>query len=161
MTEDEMTGDDMTGPRVRHLRVVVEAADYAEAVRFYRDVLGMDEEAAFAGEADDRVAILLAGSASLEIASPRHREIIDDIEAGGQPSPRIRLAFEVDDAAAVTRDLADAGATVVAEPVLTPWQSLNARLDAPAGLQVTVYQELESREEREARDGFATDADRP
>jgi hypothetical protein len=31
---------------------------------------------------------------------------------------------------------------VVAEPVRTPWDSLNARLDAPADLEITVFQEL-------------------
>ena len=31
----------------------------------------------------------------------------------------------------------------MAEPVITPWQSLNARLEAPAGLQLTVFQELD------------------
>jgi hypothetical protein len=37
--------------------------------------------------------------------------------------------------------LADAGATVLAEPRPTPWGSLNSRLEAPAGLQLTLFQE--------------------
>ncbi|GAB2980116.1 hypothetical protein GCM10027212_19160 [Actinotalea caeni] len=149
----------MTDPapaKVRQLRVVVEAEDYDAAVHFFRDVLGMPEEAAFAEGEEDRVAILEAGVATLEIASPAHKRAIDRVEAGGRPSQRIRLAFEVDDAATATAELAEAGATVVAEPVETPWRSLNSRLDAPAGLQITLFQELESREERTARDGFAT-----
>lgn len=145
---------------MRQLRVVVEAQDYEEAVRFYRDVLGMAEEAAFAEGDDDRVAILEAGRATLEIASPRHKQLIDQVEADGRPSPRIRLAFEVDDSAATTGELASAGAEVVAEPVMTPWRSLNSRLEAPAGLQITLFQETESTEERTARPGFATDAER-
>jgi lactoylglutathione lyase len=32
---------------------------------------------------------------------------------------------------------------VIAEPTRTPWNSLNARLDAPAGLQLTLFQELD------------------
>ena len=32
--------------------------------------------------------------------------------------------------------------TVVAPPTLTPWNSLNSRLDAPGGLQITAFQEL-------------------
>jgi hypothetical protein len=36
-----------------------------------------------------------------------------------------------------------AGARVLAEPVETPWRSLNARLDAPANLHITVFQELD------------------
>jgi hypothetical protein len=31
---------------------------------------------------------------------------------------------------------------VLAEPVRTPWDSLNARLEGPAGLQLTLFQEL-------------------
>jgi hypothetical protein len=30
----------------------------------------------------------------------------------------------------------------MAEPTITPWNSLNARLDGPAGLHLTVFQEL-------------------
>jgi len=43
----------------------------------------------------------------------------------------------------VTRELVDGGADLIAAPTVTPWQSLNARLDAPAGLQLTVFQELD------------------
>lgn len=147
-------------PVVRQLRVVVEAADHDAAVHFFRDVLGMPEVAAFAEGGDDRVAILDAGRATLELASPAHKRVIDEVEAGGSPSPAIRLAFEVDDAEAATDRLEAAGAHVVARPVLTPWRSLNSRLDAPAGLQVTLFQETETLEERTAREGFGTDAGR-
>lgn len=143
--------------RVRQLRVVVEAEDYDEAVRFFRDVLGMPEQAAFAGGDDDRVAILEAGIATLEIASPAHKRAIDEVEAGGQASPHIRLALEVDDATSTTAMLAQEGGSVVAEPVVTPWRSLNSRLDAPAGLQITLFQELEPLDARTAREGFGTD----
>jgi lactoylglutathione lyase len=37
---------------------------------------------------------------------------------------------------------AAAGATIIARPVPTPWQSLNARLDGPAGLQLTLFSDL-------------------
>ncbi|PYG01700.1 Predicted dioxygenase of extradiol dioxygenase family [Georgenia satyanarayanai] len=150
----------MTHQRVRQLRVVVEAEDYDEAVRFFRDVLGMDEQAAFAEGDDDRVAILDAGRATLEIASPTHKREIDRVEGVTVPSPRIRLAFEVDDSPAVTAELAAAGGEVVAEPVMTPWRSVNSRLEAPAGLQITLFQEAETLEERSAREGFGT-GDRP
>jgi hypothetical protein len=45
--------------------------------------------------------------------------------------------------------------------VVTPWQSLNSRLDAPAGLQITLFQELLDSGERAVLDGFATDDERP
>lgn len=142
--------------KVRQLRVVVEAEDYDETVRFYRDVLGMDEIAAFSEGGDDRVAILEAGRATFEIASPAHKVAIDRVEAGGTPSPKIRIAFEVDDAEAATREAEDVGARVVAEPVLTPWMSLNSRLEAPAGLTITLFQETEDSHERAEREGFGS-----
>ena len=82
------------GP-VLQLRLVVEADDYDEAVTFYRDVLGLPEQAAFAGEGDARVSILLAGTATLEIANPAQRRMIDEAEVGHPTSPRLRVAFEV------------------------------------------------------------------
>jgi hypothetical protein len=49
----------------------------------------------------------------------------------------------VDDTPTRTAELVEAGAELVAEPTLTPWRSLNSRLSAPAGLQITLFQELE------------------
>ena len=145
---------------VAQLRLVVEAADYDEAVRFYRDALGLPEQAAFEGDGDAKVVIFDAGRATLEIANPAQKRMIDTVEAGGHQSDRIRVAFEVGDTAAVTAQLQAAGATVVAPPTVTPWRSLNSRLDAPAGLQLTLFQELEPESERAARDGFGTSAER-
>jgi predicted enzyme related to lactoylglutathione lyase len=129
----------MTG--VRELRLVVTAADYDEALHFYRDVLGLDERAAFTSEGG-RVTILEAGRATLEITDPPHAEFIDSVEVGKRVAGHIRVAFEVADSAAKTRELEAAGAEVIAEPTRTPWNSLNARLSAPAGLQLTLFQEL-------------------
>ena len=131
-------------PRVLQMRLVVEADDYDDAVRFYRDVLGLPEEAAFAGGNDARVTILDAGRATLEIANPAQKRMIDEVEVGRQVAPKLRVAFEVADGAAATDALVAAGATLVAEPTETPWRSLNSRLDAPAGLHITLFQELEA-----------------
>ncbi|MEU4402781.1 VOC family protein [Micromonospora orduensis] len=136
-----MTAEDQV-PVVRQLRLVVEAADYDAAVAFFRDALGLREEAAFSGEGDARVVILDAGRATLEIANPAQKRMIDEVEVGRQVAPRIRVAFEVDDAEATTARLVAAGATEVAAPTRTPWQSLNSRLDAPADLHITVFEEL-------------------
>jgi len=129
--------------RVLQMRLVVEAPDYEEAVAFYRDVLGAAEEFVVEGEAGERVTILDVGRATLELSNPEQVAMIDDVEVGRRVAPRLRVAFEVADAESVTRDLVDGGAELVAEPVTTPWQSLNARLEAPAGLQLTVFQELD------------------
>jgi predicted enzyme related to lactoylglutathione lyase len=129
--------------RVRQLRLVVEAEDFERAVWFYRDVLGLPEEEAFGGPGDARVVILDAGRATLEIANPAQKRMIDEVEVGRQVAPRLRVAFEVDDAEEVTDRLAEGGADVLMPPIETPWRSLNARLEAPAGLQITVFQELD------------------
>lgn len=153
-----MTNHTDPSGRVIQLRLVVEAEDYEEAVHFYRDVLGLTEQAAFEGDGGARVAILEAGRATLEIANPAQKRMIDDIEVGRQVAPKFRVAFEVADSATTTGELVAAGAVLVAPPTETPWRSLNSRLDAPAGLQITLFQELESLEERSERPGFGTDA---
>ncbi|ERG65055.1 hypothetical protein L332_11475 [Agrococcus pavilionensis RW1] len=134
----------MTAPM--QLRLVVEAEDLEAALAFYRDALGLPELAAFEGDGEARVAILDAGRATLELANPAQKRMIDRIEADGRESPRIRVAFEVDDAEGVTRRLETAGATVIAEPVETPWRSRNARLEAPADLTLTLFEELDGEE---------------
>ena len=136
---------DARAGRVRQLRLVVETDDYEEAVRFFSEVLGMPVEASYAtGEA--HVTILDAGRATLELANAAQKRYIDDVEVGRPVAPKMRVAFEVADSASVTEDLVDAGAHLVAPPTETPWRSLNARLDAPAGLHITIFQELDEPE---------------
>lgn len=123
------------------LRLVVTAADYDEALRFYRDVLGLREQAAYSSPGG-RVTILEAGRATLEIADPPHAEYIDEVEVGRRVAGHVRVAFGVRDSAAATRTLAEGGATVIAEPTRTPWNSLNSRLDGPGDLQLTLFTDL-------------------
>ncbi|RJL34396.1 VOC family protein [Bailinhaonella thermotolerans] len=141
---------------VRQLRLVVEAEDYEAAVAFFRDALGLPEQAAYSGDGDARVVILDAGRATLEIANPAQKRMIDDVEVGRQVAPRFRVAFEVDDAREVTARLVAAGADEVAPPTLTPWRSLNARLDTPGDLHITVFQELLPPETRASHPDFGT-----
>ena len=132
--------NDMSG--VRQLRLVVNAEDYQGALRFFRDVLGMPEQEAYAGDRGAQVAILDAGRATLEIANSAQVEMIDEVEVGRRVAPRFRVALEVGDAAAVTIAALDGGAVLVAPPVRTPWNSLNARLDVPGDVHLTLFQEL-------------------
>ncbi|TXL61577.1 VOC family protein [Aeromicrobium terrae] len=125
------------------MRVVVKVDDYDEAVRFYRDVLGAEEELQIHGEGDERVTILDVGRATLELSTPAQVDMIDRVEVGRSVSPRIRVAFEVTDVDSATTRLVEAGAELVAPPTRTPWDSLNSRLEAPAGLQLTLFEELD------------------
>ena len=128
--------DDL-GP-VREMRLVVTTDDYEEAVRFYRDALGMPERASFSSP-NGRVVILEAGRATLEIADPGQADFIDHVEVGRRVAGPIRIAFQVDDSRALTAVHAAAGATVIAEATRTPWQTENARLATPGGLQLTLF----------------------
>jgi len=128
---------------VKQLRLVVEAEDFDEAVAFYRDGLGLTEEFYIESEGDARVMTLQVGRATLEIVNPAQRQLIDQLEVGRQVSRTIRVAFEVTDAESLTDRLVAAGAELVAPPTETPWRSLNSRLEAPAGLQITLFEELD------------------
>ncbi|HSN37135.1 MAG TPA: VOC family protein [Arthrobacter sp.] len=138
-----MTTEDHTPPPVRQLRLVVETEDYDAALTFYRDVLGLVEREVLPSNGEARITILEAGRATLELSNPAQVKYIDQVEADGQPSARIRVAFEVGDAEEATRNLVDAGGTLIAEPRETPWHSVNSRLTGPAGLQITLFQELD------------------
>ena len=133
----------MTGTSgVRELRLVVTTEDYEEAVRFYRDVLRMPERLSYSST-DGRVVILEAGRATLELADPRHAAFVDQIEVGRRVAGHIRVALEVADTSEAMQRLTKAGARLIAKPTLTPWRSLNARLEGPAGLQLTVFEEFD------------------
>ena len=56
--------------------------------------------------------------------------------------PLCRRRFTLMAGARATATLAAAGARIIATPVLTPWQSLNARLEGPASLQLTLFSDL-------------------
>lgn len=137
----------MTNPPVAQLRLVLETADLDAALAFYRDVLGLRELESYDGPGGARVVILEVPTATLELANPAQVAYIDDVEVGrpvAHPYPlTVRVAFEVPDAAAAATRLAAGGAEVVAPPVETPWRSLNARFEAPGGMQVTVFEELD------------------
>ena len=123
---------------VREMRLVVTAEDYDEAIAFFRDVLGLPERAAYSSP-DGRVVILEAGRATLEIADPAQAAFIDQVEVGRRVAGPIRVAFEVADSRATSHDLVAGGARIVAPATRTPWGTMNARLDGPAGLHLTLF----------------------
>lgn len=127
---------------VRELRLVITVDDYDEAVAFYRDVLGLPEQGAFSAPNGGQVTILEAGRATLELANAAQADYIDEVEVGRRVAGKYRVAFEVTDARDTTARLRDAGAELIAEPTRTPWNSLNARLAGPGGVQLTLFQEL-------------------
>ncbi|MBK8904461.1 MAG: VOC family protein [Anaerolineaceae bacterium] len=134
---------------VKSFRVVLTTNDFARAVAFYRDGLGLDPAALWTD--NGRGQLFLAGEASLEIFDPDYAAGVDQIEVGERVSGQIRFAFEVPDVRAAMARALQYGATLVHEPVLTPWGDLNVRLRSPEGLQITLFQsqnELEAEERK-------------
>lgn len=127
---------------IRQLRLVVTADDYDRAVAFYRDVLGMGELAVWVSPDGGHVTLLDAGRATLEITDPKNAAYIDEVEVGRRVARHIRVALEVDDSRSTTAAAVEGGAELLAEPTETPWRSLNARLEAPGALQLTLFEEL-------------------
>ncbi len=127
---------------VLEMRLVVTAPDYEAALAFYRDVLGMPELGVFSSPGG-RVTILDAGRATLELCNPPHAAYVDEVEVGRRVAGHVRVAFQVADAEATTNRMLAAGAELIARPVETPWRSLNARLNGPAGLQLTLFEEMD------------------
>ena len=129
---------------IRQLRLVVHATDYDEAVRFFRDVLGAPVAEEYAGDGGAHVTILDVGRATLELSNDAQIELIDRVEVGRRVAPHFRVALEVDDCETATRAAIGAGAEAIAPPTRTPWTSLNSRLAAPAGIQLTLFEELDT-----------------
>jgi lactoylglutathione lyase len=123
---------------VRELRVVLTVEDFDQALGFYRDGLGLEQLADWSSE-DGRVVLLDAGRATLELFDDAQAERVDAIEAGRRVSGAVRLALEVGDSAGTAERLVSGGATRVAQPVTTPWGDRNVRVQAPDGMQLTLF----------------------
>jgi methylmalonyl-CoA/ethylmalonyl-CoA epimerase len=83
------------------------------------------------------------GRGTLEIFDEQHAASIDQIEAGQRVSGQVRFALQVPDLDAALKRVTAKGATLVHEPVITPWRHRNARLQSPDGLQITLFQVLD------------------
>ena len=123
---------------VKEFRVVLTTDDFERAVSFYRDGLGLDPGELWTD--NGRGQLFWAGRAALEIFDQKYAEGVDHIEVGERISGQIRFAFEVPDVRAAMERALRYGATLVHEPVLTPWNDLNVRLRSPDGLQITLFQ---------------------
>ena len=126
---------------VMEMRVALTAEDFEAVTAFYRDGLGLDPGDLWTDHGKGQ--LFYAGRATLEVFDPVHASAVDQLEVGTRVSGQIRFAFQVADVhAALARALAY-GAVLVHEPVLTPWNDLNARLRSPEGLQITLFQVME------------------
>jgi methylmalonyl-CoA/ethylmalonyl-CoA epimerase len=123
---------------VTEFRVVLTVDDFDRAVAFYRDTLGLEQLADWSSE-EGRVVLLEAGHATLELFDKAQADMVDRIEAGRRVSGTVRLALEVEDSEETARRLVAAGAALVAPAAVTPWGDRNARVQAPDGMQLTLF----------------------
>ena len=127
-----------SNPR-RELRVVLTVDDLAEALRLYRDGLGLSTVKEWATP-DGSGVILAAGRATLELIDRAHAAVIDQVEVGRRVAGPVRLAFGVQNVDAESESLRHFGAQALHEPVQTPWGDRNRRMAAPDGMQLTLFQ---------------------
>ena len=123
---------------VQEFRIKMTFYDFDAAVRLYRDALGLPELADWSSD-QGRVLLLDAGRATLELFDEAQAAMVDDIEVGRRASGKVRFALRVPEADATAASLVGAGATAVADAVLTPWGDRNARVAAPDGMQLTLF----------------------
>ena len=123
---------------VTELRVALTVKDFGQALAFYRDALGLEQLADWSSESG-RVVVLDAGRATLELLDDAQAEAVDAIEAGRRVAGTVRLAIQVADSQDMAQRLVAAGAARVAPPVVTPWGDRNVRVQAPDGMQLTLF----------------------
>ena len=129
----------MNTPNIFELRVAITTQDYERLVKFY--CLGLGIEPAAVWNNDGGKALMLnMGNATLEIFDERQAEVIDTLEVGKRVSGQIRFALQVPDLKAAMERMLANGATLIHEPVMTPWGDYNVRLQDPDGMQITLFQ---------------------
>lgn len=127
---------------VLQMRVAITVEDWERSVAFYKDGLGLDPAALWTEHG--KAQLLNGGLATLEVFDERQAQTVDELEVGRRVSGSVRFAFQVDDVHAALKRALEHGGTLVHEPVLTPWNDLNARVLSPDGLQITLFQVKDS-----------------
>ncbi|HEX3050962.1 MAG TPA: VOC family protein [Aggregatilineaceae bacterium] len=131
---------------ILELRIAVTTADYDHLVSFYRDGLGLDPAQLWTDDAS-RALIFEMGRATLEVFNEPHAAMVDQLEVGQRVSGPIRFALRVPDLDAALKRVLAWGATLVHAPVTTPWGHVNARVQSPDGLQITLFYVPEGEQE--------------
>ncbi|MBI3738692.1 MAG: VOC family protein [Chloroflexi bacterium] len=131
---------------VHELRIALTTSDYERLTKFYCDGLGI-EPAAIWNNGQGQALVLNMGNATLEIFDEAQAETIDQIEVGRRISGQIRFALQVPDLKAAMERLLAHGATLVHPPITTPWGDYNVRLQDPDGMQITLFQKSDNKEQ--------------
>jgi predicted enzyme related to lactoylglutathione lyase len=127
----------------REVRFAFVFDDYDAALHLFRDVFGLETLLDLDHEGG-RGVILKVPSATLEVFDRDQGGHVDDIEVGSPLGERVRIAINVSDLAEAATEVEGAGASPVADPVVTPWGDHNHRFVTSDGLQLTLFQPLSS-----------------
>ncbi len=134
----------MTTPNSQHpileLRVTMTTRDYERLVKFYCEGLGIQPAQDYSDNVG-KAMLLEMGRATLELIDEAQAKNIDAIEAGRRVSGQIRFALSVPELTTAMDRFIAQGATLVHQPVITPWGDHNVRLQDPEGMQITLFEE--------------------
>jgi len=131
----------MTGASpVDELRIALTVDDFDQAMRFYRDILGLRVDKEWHTSTGNGV-VFSVERGTLEVVDVPDAESIDIAEVGSVVGERVRLAMRVRGVDEVQRAVTSGGATLLGGPVLTPWGGHNARVRTPDGIQLTLFEE--------------------
>jgi catechol 2,3-dioxygenase-like lactoylglutathione lyase family enzyme len=131
---------------ILELRVALTTSDFERSVKFFCDGLGI-EPAANWNNGQGQGLILNMGNATLEIFNEEMAETVDQIEAGRRISGQIRFALQVPELKTAMERLLAYGAILVHPPVTTSWGDYNVRLQDPDGMQITLFQKFDNKEQ--------------
>ena len=137
----------MSNQTVFELRVALTTSDYERLTKFYCEGLGLEPTAIW-NNGQGKALVLDMGKAALELFDEAQAETVDQIEAEGRVSGQIRFALRVPDLKAAMERLLAHGAILVHPPVMTPWGDYNVRLQDPDGMQITLFQAGNIREDK-------------
>ena len=124
---------------IHELRLALTTSDFERSVKFYCDGLGIEPTAIW-NNGQGQALVLNMGNATLEIFDEAQAETIDQFEVGRRISRQIRFALQVPDLETTMERLLAHGAILVHPPIMTPWGDYNVRLQDPDGMQITLFQ---------------------
>lgn len=120
------------------IRIALTVDNFKEAIIFYQHGLGLEFGEKWQDSGNGQ--LFWAGRAGLEIFDQEYATGIDLAETGKRISGKIRFALEVEDIESALKRAIEHGAILIHEPVQTTWGDLNARIQSPDGMQITLFQ---------------------
>jgi catechol 2,3-dioxygenase-like lactoylglutathione lyase family enzyme len=124
---------------ITEMRVTLTSSDYDRLLNFYCAGLGLEPAQIWNNE-QGKGLILNLGIATMELFDEAQAQTVDQIEVGQRISGQIRFALQVPDLKSAIDRLLAHGATMVHQPVLTPWGDTIVRFQDPNGIQITLFQ---------------------